>query len=333
MGELINQVAKERGISNILDLGSGQGYLARVLAYQHGLNVLAVDKSEVQIRGAEKFDSRISRGFTGQDQTIQPGTEPNLKHLTQMITPDNISDVLTGHEQDARHNDQWLITGLHACGDLSTLILRLFAQDKSKVKALVNVGCCYHCLTEEEDEGSCGFPMSDFVKAQGYRMGTTNRVLACHSPSRWYQEKADTQKAFELHFYRALMQSLLSEKGLASPKTTVVLGRIKKRKDFGAYVTMALQKLGLAPETIPVEEAEARFRQAKQQQEDKKLMALWTVRALLGPLLESIVLVDRWMYLKQNSEKEDEQSWGAWMYPLFDASASPRNVVLVAYKQ
>lgn len=126
---------------------------------------------------------------------------------------------------------------------------------------------------------------------------------------------------------------MLNEKGLASPTTTVVLGRIKTRKDFGAYVAMALKKLGLAPETISIEEAEARYRHAREQQEDKKLMALWTVRALLGPLLESIVLVDRWMYLKQNSEKEDEQSWGAWMYPLFDASASPRNVVFVAYKQ
>lgn len=202
MGQLIKEVAQERGISNILDLGSGQGYLARVLAYEHGLNVLAVDKSEVQIRGAEKFDSRTSRGRTG--QMIPPDAEPNLKHLTQTITPDNISDVLTGHEQDAHPNGRWLITGLHACGDLSTLILRLFVQDTSKVKALVNVGCCYHCLTEDDEPS--GFPMSDFVKAQRYRMGTTNRVLACHSPSRWYQEKADTLKAFELHFYRALMQ-------------------------------------------------------------------------------------------------------------------------------
>nr|KAJ0187954.1 hypothetical protein LSAT_V11C900473320 [Lactuca sativa] len=62
-----------------------------------------------------------------------------------------------------------LLTGLHACGDLSVTMLRTFL-DCEQVKAVVSIGCCYNLLSEEEEEtvdddddlcgSGFGFPLS-----------------------------------------------------------------------------------------------------------------------------------------------------------------------------
>lgn len=65
---------------------------------------------------------------------------------------------------------------------------------------------------------------------------------------------------------------------------------------------------------------------------DKQFMMLWTLRALLAPMIESIILMDRWLYLKESISQPTNGLKGVWMYPLFDLSASPRNVVFVASK-
>ena len=41
---------------------------------------------------------------------------------------------------------EFVLTGLHTCGDLSATMIRMFARSK-RVVALVNVGCCYMKLT------------------------------------------------------------------------------------------------------------------------------------------------------------------------------------------
>lgn len=53
--------------------------------------------------------------------------------------------------QDSLKTDkEWLVlTGLHACGDLSTTILRVFARS-GDIKGIASVGCCYMKMTTKE---------------------------------------------------------------------------------------------------------------------------------------------------------------------------------------
>lgn len=199
MSTLIHHVGQRQGVSRALDLGSGQGYLSRALAFQHDFEVLAVDMSEVQTKGAQKFDRRASKGAA---------ISPKLNHVTETITPENVSSVLTRWSNTDDDEEKWLICGLHACGDLSTLIMRLFGES-DKVISLVNVGCCYHYLSEgdKENGSSTGFPMSKILKETGWQMGTTARVLACHSPWQWMHDKKASMQSFEQHFFRALLQA------------------------------------------------------------------------------------------------------------------------------
>lgn len=187
MSAVVHSVAKQRHIRSVMDLGAGQGYLSRVLAYQYGLRVLAVDGSNVQTCGAKRFDAlAVKRGV---EQSM-------LEHVTDHVTQDNVSSLLSRWSRDP--NEPWLVCGLHACGDLSSLMLSLFTENLS---ALINVGCCYHFLSQD------GFPMSNFVKHDlQYQMGTIGQMLACQTPTRWADRREETLKSFEHHFFRALLQ-------------------------------------------------------------------------------------------------------------------------------
>lgn len=123
------------------------------------------------------------------------------------------------------------------------------------------------------------------------------------------------------------------EKGLASASSPPVLAhRVNKKKDFAGYVRVALKKFGLSENAISDDEARAYYDVYKKNRVHQQVIVLWTLRALLAPVLESIVLVDRWIYLKQVIREKGEENAGVWMWPLFDPQESPRNVVFVATK-
>ncbi|KAI7897018.1 methyltransferase domain-containing protein [Mucor mucedo] len=321
MSHLIKSVADERGIHSVIDLGSGQGYLSRALAFDQGLEVLAVDMCEIQTTGAKKYDQKALKWLKEQDN------HPNLKHVTEKITPENLAQVLARWSPDSPEEKRWLVTGLHTCGDLSPMIFNLFAQSE-QVACVVNVGCCYNALTKE------GFPMSTYLKEKEdlIKVGSTAKVLSCHTPSRWLEEGEQCIKAFDNYYFRALLQEMLVERGLSDINDPPRLGRIKQNKEFVPFVKASLRRLKLGEDTITAEEAEMHYEKSRAKGVDRQFVTLWILRGLLAPIVESIILVDRWIYLRDCIEKSQDEYKGAWMYPLFDLDASPRNVVYIGSK-
>lgn len=55
----------------------------------------------------------------------------------------------------------------------------------------------------------------------------------------------------------------------------------------------------------------------------------WSVRAALGSVVETLILLDRLLLLQ-------EQEWGSsfkvLMLPIFDPSLSPRNIAIIAMR-
>lgn len=51
----------------------------------------------------------------------------------------------------------------------------------------------------------------------------------------------------------------------------------------------------------------------------------WSLRAALGPLLETLLLLDRLLFLQ-----EQGSSLESIMLPIFDPALSPRNVAIIA---
>lgn len=123
------------------------------------------------------------------------------------------------------------------------------------------------------------------------------------------------------------------EKGLTDASVAPVVGRLNKKRDFTSfpvYIKTALKRLKFPEDTITSEEAEAYYQEYKGKQIDKQITILWTLRVLLGPILESIILVDRYLYLSETIK--DSPTKGVWLWPLFDPVTSPRNIVIAATK-
>ncbi|RKP04623.1 methyltransferase domain-containing protein, partial [Thamnocephalis sphaerospora] len=250
----------------------------------------------------------------------------------------------------------WLLCGLHTCGDLAPSSLRLFVE--SDAHLLVNVGCCYNLLTESavtsgaNDQTNAGFPMSHWLRTELTRqgeapsLGLTARHLACQAPGRWPSQAEATHQAFERNYYRALLHLFMVEHGMAAANVDAPrigqLGR-KPLPTFAAYAIAALRKLArsdrlsadqsarlhaflAAPGDDPQAPAAVLEAFAAQHADGRRqVAAFWTLRALLAPALERLLLQDRVHYLR-------EQGHDAWIIALFDPQASPRNLALVSVK-
>lgn len=113
-----------------------------------------------------------------------------------------------GHLQSS-HNQKscqnFLIVGLHTCGDLASTLLRVFTQCKNAV-GIVLVGCCYMKLSHEVKSGpptaaqdmtgitkgslkTLGYPMSEYLKScASHRQSYNGLEAACHALGRYYKK-------------------------------------------------------------------------------------------------------------------------------------------------
>lgn len=139
MAALVGKYAAAHQVPTVVDLGSGQGYLSRLLAFQHGLNVLGVDGDPAQSAGAYRIDAQFSKR-----STRVPG---DLRHSTLLISPSTLPQLQKSIVEFNGEKD-WLLCGLHTCGPLAYTTIDLFF--KTSAKCLVTVACCYNRLTEGE---------------------------------------------------------------------------------------------------------------------------------------------------------------------------------------
>lgn len=80
---------------------------------------------------------------------------------------------------ESEEREEYVLIGLHTCGNLSTTMLRLFSESES-ITGLVSVGCCYMKLFKtEEAHLPSGYPMSSSLA--NHRLSYEARELACHS--------------------------------------------------------------------------------------------------------------------------------------------------------
>ncbi|CAH2037323.1 unnamed protein product [Thlaspi arvense] len=264
---------------------------------------------------------------------------------------------------DANRSCSLVLAGLHACGDLSVTMLRTFMECE-EVKAVVSIGCCYNLLSEKSSESSCskcGFPMSAGLKSLDFSLGKNARDLACQSADRWSSlgEEAGLQN-FELHSFRAAFQMVLSKhypevlatspsigrqgkafrrqqqrKTLETPATLVTTKKDTDDKkhmrktssdskicsSFEQFCLSAFSRLNLEhPEDLDLS---ATWNEAEAFTE--LIGPYWSIRAALGPVLETLMLLDRLMFLQEHGD-----SIKVFMLPIFDPTISPRNVAIIA---
>ncbi|BFG28829.1 hypothetical protein CerSpe_151030 [Prunus speciosa] len=227
LSAVVDSIANSVGANAIIDVGSGQGYLAQVLSFHYQHAVVAIDACSHHGRVTDARAEQIKKYYAAQMRKSVSGNRslPVPKTVTCNVmsidmlkaladTPlhkDNVS--LLQSSCNADNGSSLVLAGLHACGDLSVTMLKTFMECK-EVKAVVSVGCCYNLLSEEgfNHVGSqCGFPMSCGVISAGISLGKSSRDLACQSAERWKCLENDAGlHNFELHAFRAAFQMVLS---------------------------------------------------------------------------------------------------------------------------
>jgi len=318
---LIKNVASNLHVDKVLDVGSGVGHLSRYLAYGHDIRVACVDGMDDFTDSAKKFDLQLEAAVkkinqrNGSTATYNPPV-----HVTSWLSPD--MDLQTFQKtlktrfcMEDYEKLEYGIVGLHTCGDLASMLLKLFASSKDALM-LQSVGCCYMKITQH-------FPMSQFVKCQPWHALTyTSKELSCHAIE-MYTERlhSNEQDKLKVHCYRALIEKLLVARDPSLRHVGLNTVKNAHQISFAQYAQTATKKLAVPFTDEDVNNPDI----------DDCLKRWWEVvvfyslRLSLAPVIESAILLDRSLYLYENGLDNI-------LFPIFDPVLSPRNHVLMATK-
>jgi len=211
-----------------------------------------------------------------------------------------------------------LLTGLHACGDLSVAMVRTFARC-DRIKALVSVSCCYMRMSLEDEDR--GYPLSSFLSGfKEHKMNYGSLRIACHSMTSFVDSLKGDEKKLKLFCYRAILEHLIRKYHPEVKRP--MISSIKNVETFEEYLQAAYYKLHLLPPDLQ-----------SHREEINKMLARWrsvvtffALGILMSPLIETIVLLDRCLYLK-------EQGYSPILKTLFKPQISPRCHVIIASKK
>lgn len=301
----IGEICHTSGIQRVFDFGAGQGYLSQTLASEPWcISVTALERDDGQCHGSIERSSLI----------------PNVIVRQVNITRD------TDYREVDDGESRSCFCSLHACGSLSCHMLRMFVQNQAAV-SLVNVGCCYN-LIEEED-----FPMSKelalglkaYPSLERVLRDRTAKMLACQNAWRWHKEPVSTERSFRSNHYRAMFEIVLDRLGIDAKSRRLGGFPTSALKSFDAYCRVAFKRLELPYDEAMVDDVRTAY---DTDINLRRLSLVWTMRALLGAALEALTMTDRKIFLEENLPKETYVS----CVPVFDPMLSPRNIAIMATK-
>ncbi|MBN3304375.1 RRNAD protein, partial [Amia calva] len=240
-----------------------------------------------------------------------------------------------GHQQGVG----FILTGLHACGDLSATLLRHFASCP-QVRGITSVACCYMKLTTPDNptppgvlalsdsvhkgqgEGTgFGYPMSSWVQGlAGHQLSYKAREGACHALEDYAQRLRTQSGLLKSHCYRAALETVIRRAAPGLRRAGIQTIKKAHELPFVEYARLGLQRVGLSPD-LPLDHAGLDAMLCQQ----GRVVAYFSLALLLAPVIETLVLLDRILFLQ-------EKGLTTQLLPLFDPQFSPRNLVLLAAK-
>ncbi|XP_058863521.1 methyltransferase-like protein 25B isoform X2 [Acipenser ruthenus] len=368
LGALVKRMCDLTSCQNVVDVGSGQGHLTRFLSLGLGLSVTGVEANPALVSMATKLDRELrsvalkERARAGAKTGVAPDgpCDPLPRHVAGWVNPGasweefvtllqqpmGISDSRDGPPESHGTNSQegFVLTGLHACGDLSATLLRHFARCPQAV-AITSVACCYMKLTTLSNPappglqapplprpggGDCaegagpvfGYPMSSWVQGlPGHELSCKAREAACHALESYAERLRGERGELQSHCYRAVLETLVRRAQPSLKRAGIQTIKKAHLLSFAEYARLGLQRLEL-PTDWPLDWVPSLEALLAQQ---GRVVAYFCLVLLLAPAVESLVLLDRMLYLSQ-------EGLDCELLPLFSPTLSPRNLVLVAVK-
>ncbi|KAM6112566.1 LOW QUALITY PROTEIN: methyltransferase-like protein 25B [Phoenicopterus ruber ruber] len=354
LGKLLQRLGQATGCDHVVDVGAGQGHLSRFLAFGLGFSVTAVEGDGRLAGAAERFDRELlqelgKKGVLGNEgpprhrpnppRRAPPPLTPRAPHHVagrldpgapwgEFLLPPNPPGPTCaarnplGGPGGAAGGQRVLVTGLHACGDLSPALLRHFACSPA-VAAVASVACCHMKLSASPQPPASappGYPLSAWVAAlPGHALSYRAREAACHALEEYVGWLARGSGCLRAHCYRAVLETLIRAADPGKKRPGVQTVKKAHALSFPQYARLGLPRVGLDPAAVPLDSEAVGAMLAQQH----KVVAFFSLTLLLAPLVETLILLDRLLYLR-------EQGFHCALVPLFNPRFSPRNLVLVA---
>ncbi|KAJ7505565.1 methyltransferase domain-containing protein [Mycena galericulata] len=346
ISNLLHSLGVDPRVVRIVDIGAGQGYLTRALQAHLGTpHLLALDSSEIQTQGAQRWQERT--GIVG-----------SITQKTIHITPATLCESI----------DEWIgslslqgeagpdpapvfLVALHACGSLTPDILRAFfiqrsSQDRRWTPiGTIAVGCCYNLLAPQD------FPLSKCMQTSPpISLPTSAYHMAAQIPVQWFrtpESRADATLALRKVVWRALIGARFAKAALAADTNDEggpldgtgdrpVMRRLGRLNNtvYVDWRTFA----GVAGERLGVDFGADDELDAGERALGSELEVLHVLRCIVGTLVESVIIMDRAEWVREQLElDEDRRGAGTGVREmrvevvnLFDqATGSGRNVALV----
>ncbi|KAG8992907.1 hypothetical protein FRB94_011199 [Tulasnella sp. JGI-2019a] len=308
------------------------------------------------------FSGKKKGGNGKQDQKTQevedqpPPSSGTVTRATvfvdQVTLPQAIGEwVESGSDAEAVTSKSMpvLLTGLHACGSLTPAVLRSFvtlyrsqkeARDEPKDRTwkcagIVIVGCCYNKIRDIDRDVPMSRCVRDHPLFSSLHLESLHLHLAAQVTHSWLEDPAAFQLGTRKIVFRALVEKLFFAKyGGEMFKSGVAVGRFNDAaySSWGEYLRRAAARLDSKADREVLLAADHGDSDGggEVDVEEKKLVKrlelLHVLRCMLGPVIESLIVIDRWMYLRE----ELDQEVAVKMVNVFDQkTGSARNVALV----
>lgn len=342
LAELIHAKCQTQNIEVIIDFGCGLGYVCQLLYYLYGYKVLGLDGNERNINIVHN-----------RQKNMYPSSLNYVKYAFYKLSSESVETINYLLFSAFGEIDNVCFIGLHACGDLSVYVSKIFCN-MEKAQLLILVSCCYHKLSTFKHEGVTNniqyfnnFPMSkclqkaittfnfnvnEFLKQPFLR-------LACQEPvERWSNMSQDSHDAHAFHVLaRAVLELYAKRNKLYLKKKVCKATRRSQCSSIENYVKDTLLRYTFEPinETSQVKKGKMYNHEIiaseiielwKNHCQRLKEVEIYTgLQLILQEPAESIVLQDRLCWLQ-------EQGLEATLVPVMNKALSPRSNAIVAQK-
>lgn len=284
---------------------------------------------------------------------ITPDVNENYKNATHFITTQTDFIQLFSENFNITTDDvpELCLTGLHTCGNLAPSCLRIYCEN-AQIEAVCNIGCCYHLLTEQFSKfvyrsirrerspeskmrqvcdqteevatTSYGFPMSQYLIERKTKLGRNARMLACQSLQRVVNRK---ELPNDHLFFRSLLEVLIQRK-CPEYLDHIEVGRMKQCHTFVEYARKASKRSPVLNfDDISDDELMQLYDEF---QPEKIFLDIYhLMRVSIAAIVENVILLDRFLYLKEQENIGDI----SYLVRFFDPVISPRTYGLIAIKK
>ncbi|XP_035730280.1 protein RRNAD1-like isoform X1 [Vespa mandarinia] len=331
MAQICSYYAQKSECKSVVDVGAGLGHLARLLTYQYGLHVACIEQDELLSKKARLYDEELLMSMRKHEPNFSP---LKLEHISLKLETSNHAEMnFKQHLHEIFANIynvnteclQYGIIGLHPCGDLASILLNLYSLTK-EARFMCIVGCCYMKMTLEynNENKQKGYPLSSYLSFKSHKLSYNALEIACHAIEKHCDKLKNNNYAdLIVHAYRAVLENILTERNLLPSHSQLKNVKVTRDMTFKQYCFLATRHLQseLQPKDIDLEGTEVEHYLSYWLQ----IVIFSSLRILLAPLVETLVLLDRFLYLS-------ERNLNPIIRPVFNAKLSPRNLVLISVK-